>query len=109
MIAEMPKPKDKPKAPEISIEGMKVKKIGLGVFQCSSESDPDHLPYTVDIMANNALGQCDCWNFKARCYPRYRDTGMVYDSFRCKHLRRVRNFTLDALIRLQLKEQEKKS
>lgn len=83
---------------ETTVDGMAVTKVGRGQYECASQSDPERLPYHVDILANEGLGECDCWDFKSRRLPRWIRMRALYDSFRCKHLRRVRNHVLDQIL-----------
>ena len=81
-----------------TLEGMTVRKIGRGLYECSSQSNAK-TTYHLDILANGGLGECDCWDFMSRRWPRWKSVRQPYDSFRCKHIRRVRNFVLDAILK----------
>lgn len=44
--------------------------IGRGVYLVRSWSHPD-APNTVDLEANDGVGQCTCDDWTYRCYPNY--------------------------------------
>lgn len=90
---------------EKTLDGMRVRREGRGVYLCSSESEPGR-EYFVDIMANDGLGQCDCPDFRTRRFARYQRLGVPLDSFRCKHLRRVRCHVLDQIITFELQKEK---
>ena len=88
---------DKDLAEERTLEGMVVVRIGRGHYRCRSESHPD-TAYDVDLSAYGGLGRCSCDDFVCRRKPRWDGVRKPYDSLRCKHLRRTRNFVLDQII-----------
>lgn len=80
--------------------------VGNGVFRIASESEKGK-HYTVDVMDNDGLGGCDCKNFLMSKLPKYERNGhTIFESLRCKHLRRVRSFAFDLIILAQLKRQQ---
>lgn len=89
---------------EESVEGYPLIKKGKGVYACPSESNAN-LQYHVDIFAHRGLGGCDCWDFRTRGFPRFVSCGKLYDSFRCKHIRRVRNHILDQFITIAVMQE----
>lgn len=91
---------------EVTVEGMTVTKIGRGMYICDSTSQLG-VKYQVDIMENDGLGNCQCADFAFRKYPRWKSAKTNLDSFRCRHIRRVRNHVMDQIIRYYiLQEQE---
>lgn len=91
---------------ERTLDGMRVVRLGRGLYECSSESTPG-VKYTVDILALMGLGQCDCWDFISRRKKRWEGVRKAYDVFRCKHLRRVRNHVLDQILQHEIKKETK--
>lgn len=90
---------------ERTLEGMRVTRTGRGQYYCSSESNPS-TRHTVDILALDGLGECDCWDFISRRKKRWRKVRQRYDIFRCKHLRRVRNHVLDQILSTYIKTEQ---
>lgn len=82
---------------ETTLEGMRVRKLGRGLYECQSQSDAK-VQYQVDILANDGLGACDCADFRFRRLPRWQASHIPFDSFRCRHLRRVRCHVLDLIL-----------
>jgi len=76
---------------------MRIVRIGRGHYRAFSQSDPD-VAYDVDLHNYGGLGSCTCWDFTGRRKKRWQEVRKPYDIFRCKHLRRTRNFVLDAII-----------
>lgn len=102
-------PRKKKKEPvepieERTLEGMRVVRTGRGMYECSSESEPEK-KYCVDILFYNGLGACDCDDFRFRRYPRYKGVKKNYNVFRCKHLARVRNHVLDQILSSYLQKE----
>lgn len=59
-------------------------------FVVSSESDPE-IEYSVDLVANNGAGFCDCEDWHMRCAPRLKQGLKHYDyphpeRVNCKHI-----------------------
>jgi predicted secreted protein len=97
-----PKKKELKKNEEETVEGIVITRIGRGMYQCPSRSQ-DNVLHTIDIMANDGLGECDCHDFMYRRWPRWQRTGKLYDSFRCFHIRHVRQHVLDQIIQHYIK------
>lgn len=88
------------------LESSKITLVGNGVFQIASESKKGAF-YTVDVMDNEGLGGCDCKDFLSRRLPKFERNGrIIFESLRCKHLRRVRSFAFDLIILQQLQKQQ---
>lgn len=88
------------------LESSKITMVGNGVFHIASESKKDAF-YTVDVMDNDGLGGCDCKNFLFSKLPKFERNGrIIFESLRCKHLRRVRSFAFDLIIMQQLRKQQ---
>ena len=85
-------------AQEITMDGMKVVRTGRGCYLAYSQSQPG-VAYPVDVSAHDGLGHCECSDFICRRYPRWKAIRMPFDSLRCRHIRRVRNHILDAIIK----------
>ena len=82
---------------EQTLEGIKVTRLGRGVYQIRSETQKD-VVYEIDILANDGLGNCSCKNFQFSRLPKFERLGIPFDSFRCKHLKRVRCHVLDLIL-----------
>jgi len=52
----------------------------------------------VDICDLSGNGSCTCEDFVIRKLPRYQVTGKITNLTRCKHIRKAREFWLDAII-----------
>lgn len=68
---------------------MKVIPWEFGRFWVTSETDPDRLPYLVDMLEYHRHGQCDCEDFRIRVKAKW-DGGEIPDVKNCKHIRKVR-------------------
>lgn len=89
------------------LESSKITLVGSGVFQIASESKKGSF-YTVDVFDNEGLGGCDCKDFLSRRLPKFERNGrIIFESLRCKHLRRVRSFAFDLIILSQLRNEKK--
>lgn len=84
-------------AEEVTLEGMRLTKVGRGQYLAHSMSKPE-VAYMVDVSHYGGLGSCTCVDFVARRKPRWSEVRKPRDTFRCKHIRRVRNYILDAII-----------
>lgn len=82
---------------EATLEGMVIRKTGRGAYLAFSMSKPD-TAYAVDVSHYGGLGSCTCTDFVARRKPMWSEVRKPRDVFRCKHIRRVRNYILDAII-----------
>lgn len=82
---------------ERTLDGIKITRIGRGHYNAQSEHNP-RVSYSVDIMANDILGSCECIDFQARRLQLYKQVKAPFDHFRCKHLRAVRNHVLNQLL-----------
>jgi len=80
-----------------TLEGRKVTRVGRGVYHIDSENQSD-ITYTVDVFANEGLGNCDCKQFQFWLLPKYVRSRIAFNSLRCKHLLRVRCHVLDLII-----------
>lgn len=92
-----PKETDEALVEERTIEGMRVTRTGRGCYTCHSSSQAE-TAYAVDIAENEGLGSCQCMDFTTRRLPRWRGTRKSLDVFRCKHIKRIRGYVLDAII-----------
>lgn len=90
---------------ERTLEGMRITRTGRGMYSCHSETHPERA-YSVDLMEHDGLGSCTCDDFMFRRYPRYKTAKVPYDTFRCKHLRRVRGHVLDQIIKHMIQREE---
>lgn len=90
---------------ETTLENMRLRKVGRGTYYCQSQSDGSK-EYLVDVFANDGLGECDCPDFRFRRYPHWVGSKIPFDSFRCRHLRRVRCHVLDQIL-FDILEKEK--
>ncbi len=95
----MPDTNEEPEdlAEERCLEGMRIVRTGRGCYLAYSQSRPD-TAYAVDLSENFGLGSCQCEDFLYRRYPRWKDVRKPFDSMRCRHLRRIRNYVLDQII-----------
>lgn len=84
-------------AEETTLDGMKIVRTGRGCYLAHSQSQVG-VAYAVDLSAHGGLGHCECSDFLARRYQRWKQIRKPFDSLRCKHLRRTRNFVLDQII-----------
>jgi hypothetical protein len=84
--------------PEETLEGARLERIGRGHYRIWSSSQPE-VAYSVDVTHYGGLGSCTCPDFTMRRLPRWRGVRKPYDSFRCRHLRRVRNHIMDQIIK----------
>lgn len=76
---------------------MRLVRVGKGQYQAFSQSRPE-TAYMVDLHHYGGLGSCTCDDFVLRRKPRWKEIRKPYQIFRCKHLRRVRDFVLDGII-----------
>ena len=81
-----------------TLDGMRIVRIGRGHYRVWSQSKPE-CAYVVDLSAHDGLGSCECENFAYRLWPRYKKVKKPYSVFRCKHIKRCRDFVLDAIIK----------
>lgn len=84
---------------------MRVIRTGRGCYLAFSQSSPE-TSYAVNLSDYGGLGSCTCDDYTLRRRPRWRDVRKPYDIFRCKHIRRVRNFVLDAIVAFYQKQGE---
>lgn len=91
-----------------TLEGIRIVKIGRGHYRAHSQSSPE-TAYDVNLFALDGLGSCTCTDFEARRKPRWRMVRKKYNCFRCKHLRAVRDFELDAIIGYFSKKEQEES
>ena len=85
-----------------ALEGMRVERIGPTTYLCHSQDQPN-MAYTVELLDYNALGSCTCYDFKTRRFPRWQLVRLLYPNFRCKHLRRMRNYVMDHILLAKIK------
>ena len=104
----MPKPDTDTEADEITLDGMRITKVGKGQYLAHSMSQPE-TAYSVDISHYGGLGSCTCTDFIARRKPRWSEVRRPIDSLRCKHIRRCRNYVLDAIIAFYAKPPKKET
>jgi len=102
----MKKPTLTTDAEEVTLEGMRITKVGRGAYLAHSMTQND-TAYAVDISHYGGLGSCTCTDFVARRMPRWREVRKPRDTYRCKHIRRVRNYVLDAIISHYAKQPRK--
>jgi len=77
---------------------------GRMVYTVQSESDPRSV-HIVDLTENAGRSACSCKDWQTRRWPIIRDGG----SATCKHVRAVREFFLDNLLReMAVRETEPK-
>jgi len=84
---------------------MKIRRTGRGCYVAESQSEVG-VSYILDIKANDGLGYCSCIDFTGRRFPRWRGIKKPYDSMRCKHLKRVRNYELDLIIKYYIEKEK---
>jgi hypothetical protein len=90
-----------------TLESSKVTRVDRGVYRIRSQTESG-VEYQCDVFANEGLGECDCKHFQFSLLPKYlRSIRIPFDSFRCKHLKRVRSYVLDAIIQAETKNQSK--
>lgn len=92
--------------PNDTLESSKVTRIGRGVYKIRSQTEQGS-EYTVDVFDNDGLGGCDCKHFQFSLLPKYERRRLIFDSLRCKHLKRVRSVVLDAIIQAQIQKERK--
>lgn len=83
---------------EKTLDGMRLVRTGRGCYLAYSQSQPN-VAYAVDVSAHGGLGHCECTDFLARRYQRWKEVRKPYNSMRCKHIRKVRDHILDAIIK----------
>lgn len=76
---------------------MRITRTGKGHYLAYSETIPG-VAYSVDLTAHDFLGDCTCKDFEARKYPRWKLNPKRLDAYRCKHIRRIRNYVLDLMM-----------
>jgi len=66
-----------------------------------SETKPDEV-HLVDLAANKYLGECSCQHFTLKIRPQIDESpdrvSKTPDEFRCKHIKRVREYVLNHVI-----------
>ena len=92
---------------EVTLEGMRITKTGRGTYLAHSTTKAD-TAYAVDISHYGGLGSCSCDDFRFRRFPKWKEVRKPLDSLRCRHIRRTRNYVLDAIIAYYAKPQSKK-
>lgn len=82
---------------ERTVDGTKILRKGRGHYLVKSMRNPK-IAYSVDLMANDRLGECTCDDFKYRRLPRYHAVKARFDHYRCKHLRIIRAHIFDQIL-----------
>jgi hypothetical protein len=92
--------------PNETLENSKVTRIDRGVYRIRSQSQKG-VEYTVDLFDNDGFGGCDCKKFQFSSLPKFERNGRIpFDYLRCKHLRRVRSYVLDAIIQVEIQKEK---
>lgn len=89
---------------EDTLTGFRIQRTGRGLYLCRSESDPDR-SHSIDLLALNTLGMCDCQDFQYRHFPRWKSIQLPLPSLRCKHLKAVREHALDQILLYMLQKE----
>jgi hypothetical protein len=90
-----------------TLESSKVTRVDRGVYRIRSQTQ-HNTEYTVDLFDNEGLGGCDCKNFMYSLLPKFERAGKIpFDSYRCKHIKRVRSYVLDLIILTQTQTHKK--
>ena len=96
---------------------LKVKEIDgeIGRYHVESHSE-GQMPYLVDLLANDGIGQCSCIDFQTRCWPNYKANAVEVpygvhgrpnrSRTECKHLHVVRKKFYKDIIRELIRRQK---
>lgn len=84
-----------PKQPSANTGGVEI--LEGEPFRFLVASDKNQEKYVVDVQNAGWLGACNCMHFSVRCAPKIAG-GERGPELRCKHIRRAREFFLEAVL-----------
>lgn len=92
---------------ETTLSGMRVERLDMGRYLCRSETE-DETTYTVDLKDNEALGSCDCPQFRYRHFPRWKTVQQPYPAFMCKHILQLRQHVMTQILQHYINKAKRK-